>query len=455
MKKAERSTRFKEQQRQYGDLAEENEDTDEELMEWKTKFEDRIRDLGIKIRKLEREQDDTKTKSNFLTQTIKDSIWQISKLQNEAEVHLSLKNERDSTIQNFFARHNLGSLPNPPFNNEVALNLTNRIKSRLCDLEKDLQEKKKSNETELKTAWDRYMDANDRWKLKEAQKQAKAEIKNGLLKRIEEKKNERDSFESKVSNCDLSRIDEKEKSMRIEVDRKANQLAVREFDSTIRQKQSEVFSIDQMITAVSREKNILDGDRDDRVILSHKKTDLETQKKKHKKIIDDYRDRIRGVLKGRLPPDKDLKSEITQALRAVTMEFEDLSTKSHEVEKEVNMFQMKIQEVNNNLSKHRKDLESKRRYIESRLQALDQQSFTVDCYTKVLDSAKEKRDLHKRKYNFADGMRQMFDPFEGVARAHHICPCCERPFSPEEEDEFVKKQKVKAANSSEQIKVLL
>ncbi|RRT85869.1 hypothetical protein BHM03_00008484 [Ensete ventricosum] len=43
------------------------------------------------------------------------------------------------------------------------------------------------------------------------------------------------------------------------------------------------------------------------------------------------------------------------------------------------------------------------------------------------------------KYNIADGMRQMFDPFERVARAHHICPCCERPFSPEEEDEFVKK----------------
>jgi len=33
----------------------------------------------------------------------------------------------------------------------------------------------------------------------------------------------------------------------------------------------------------------------------------------------------------------------------------------------------------------------------------------------------------------------MFDPFERVARAHHVCPCCERPFSPEEEDNFVKK----------------
>lgn len=36
-------------------------------------------------------------------------------------------------------------------------------------------------------------------------------------------------------------------------------------------------------------------------------------------------------------------------------------------------------------------------------------------------------------------MRQMFDPFERVARAHHICPCCERPFSAQEEDDFVKK----------------
>lgn len=36
-------------------------------------------------------------------------------------------------------------------------------------------------------------------------------------------------------------------------------------------------------------------------------------------------------------------------------------------------------------------------------------------------------------------MRQMFDPFERVARANHICPCCERPFSLQEEDEFVKK----------------
>lgn len=55
---------------------------------------------------------------------------------------MSLKIERDSSIQNIFAKHNLGSLPASPLSDENALNFTNRIKSRLMDLEKDLQDKK-------------------------------------------------------------------------------------------------------------------------------------------------------------------------------------------------------------------------------------------------------------------------------------------------------------------------
>lgn len=31
--------------------------------------------------------------------------------------------------------------------------------------------------------------------------------------------------------------------------------------------------------------------------------------------MDEIRDRVKGVLKGRLPPDKDLKNEIGRALR--------------------------------------------------------------------------------------------------------------------------------------------
>ncbi|XP_027334431.1 DNA repair protein RAD50 [Abrus precatorius] len=453
-KTAQRSTLFKEQQKQYAALAEENEDTDEELMEWKTKFEERIAILETKISKLEREMNDTDTKSSFLKRTIDDSMWEISKLQAEAEAHMSLKNERDSSIQNLFARHNLGSLPKLPFSAEVALNLTNLVKSRLVDLEKDLDDKKKANDNELKMAWNCYMNANDCWKNTEANKQAKTEIKCGILKRIEEKKNELDSFELQISNVNFSHIDERERNLRNEVERKANQLAERDFEPNIRQVKNEIYSVDQKIKAVNREKDIMASDSEDRVKLSLKKAELENQKKKHRKIIDDQKDKIRKVLKGRLPPDKDVKKEITQALKTVGAEYDDLNAKYREAEKEINMLQMKIQEVNSNLSKHHKDLESRKRFIESKLQSLDQQCSGIDSYLRVLESAKEKRDVQKSKFNIADGMRQMFDPFERVARAHHICPCCERSFSAEEEDSFVKKQRVKAASSAEHMKVL-
>lgn len=44
-------------------------------------------------------------------------------------------------------------------------------------------------------------------------------------------------------------------------------------------------------------------------------------------------------------------------LRAVGMEYDDLNSKSREAEKDVNMLQMKIQEVNHNLSRYQKEME--------------------------------------------------------------------------------------------------
>ena len=56
-------------------------------MIWKTKFEEKIAILETKIHKLERDMNDTETKSSFLKKAIDDSIWEISKLQTEAEVN--------------------------------------------------------------------------------------------------------------------------------------------------------------------------------------------------------------------------------------------------------------------------------------------------------------------------------------------------------------------------------
>lgn len=41
------------------------------------------------------------------------------------------------------------------------------------------------------------------------------------------------------------------------------------------------------------------------------------------------------------------------------MEYDDLNSKSREAEKEVHMLQMRIEEVNNNLSKLHKDMDCK------------------------------------------------------------------------------------------------
>lgn len=453
-KSATRSALFAEKESRHGSLQDEIEDSDEELEEWRVKFDEKVAQQESQISKLERELNDLKETEKILNERIIQYITEISKLQTEADANELLKSERDSAIQKLFAKHNLGPLPSGPFSDEMALSCTSRLNARMVDLEKDLLDKKKANEIEIATAWERYKNADSRRKDLEAQKRAKIDTKNGILRRIQTKESERESYEQEISEVDLSRIDERDRNMKLEVERKANQLAVRDFESNVRQKQSEVYTIEQKIKSLNREKDILAADSEDRVKLSLKKSELESLRKKFKKIVDENKDKIKGMLKGRLPTDKDLKKEITQALRSVGIEFDDLNLKSREAEKEVNMLQMKIQEVGNNLNKLRKDMDSRKRFIESKLQSLELQDIIVDSYLQALDTAKEKRDVRKSKYNFADGMRQMFDPFERVARAHHVCPCCERPLSAEEEDEFVRKQRIKAASSAEHMKTL-
>ncbi|CAI9117568.1 OLC1v1018973C1 [Oldenlandia corymbosa var. corymbosa] len=453
-KTAERSTYLNEQQRQYNALEEENEDTDEELMEWKTKFQQRIEMLETKCHKLQREMEDMETNISSLNQTTAEYLKEISRLETEADGHLSRKNERDLKIQRLFESHNLGVVPNGPFSDEVAMNLTNRIVSRLKELEKDLADKKKANETKLKATWDQYIHAKDRGRDIEFQKEAKANRKGVILKQMEEKKNARDSLELQISNVNLSLLDEREKSLCIEVERKTKQLAEREFESIIQKKQSEMYSLEQKITVLKREKSIIAADSEVRKEFSLKKAELENLKKKHKKIINDYKDKIRGILKGRLPSDKDLKKEVSKVQRVTEAEFDEMNLKAREAEKEVNTLQMKIQEVNTNLSKLHKDLESRRKFVESNLQSWDQQSVGIDSYPEALDTSKKRRDDLTSQYNMSAGMRQMFDPFEKVAREYHFCPCCERPFSAEEEDDFVRKQRVKSATSAEQLKLL-
>lgn len=65
-------------------------DTDEELNEWKSKFDERIKALESKTSKLLREKTDIQEKSRVLTGVIRENVKEIAKLQAAIEVVLLL-----------------------------------------------------------------------------------------------------------------------------------------------------------------------------------------------------------------------------------------------------------------------------------------------------------------------------------------------------------------------------
>jgi len=69
-----------------------------------------------------------------------------------------------------------------------------------------------------------------------------------------------------------------------ELERKSKQLVERNFEQSIRQKQTEIFTTSQEIKVLNREKDIMAADYEDRSDLSRKKAELEDHKKKHKKM---------------------------------------------------------------------------------------------------------------------------------------------------------------------------
>lgn len=446
-----RTTYFTLQQQQYAALSEENEDTDDELKEWQTKFEERMALLQNKISKLERDVDDENTTSSFLSKAINDLMRETGRLQAEADAHMSVKHERDSAIRKIFTKHNLGPIPDAPLTDAAAMHLTNITKAKLSNLNDDLQDKKKSNEAQKQFLWGRYLEVNTRYSEVVGQIESKVASKKGISRRMKDKESERDAAEMDLSKYNLPRIDEKEKHLQIEVERKALALGERNYDSIINQKRTEIFSLDQKIKTLQWEKDSIISDSNDRVLLDVKKDELEETKKKLNKIYDEHKDKIRSVFKGRIPSEKEVKKELSQAFGSVDREYNDLNSKSQEAAQELKLVQMKILDARSHLSKLQKELDAKRSYVESKLQSITKMSADINMFPKHLKDAMDEREKHKNNLSYAKGMRQMYEPFENLARELHMCPCCQRAFTPDEEDEFVKKQRTTCESTAERM----
>uniref|UniRef100_A0A0E0G6V6 DNA repair protein RAD50 n=1 Tax=Oryza nivara TaxID=4536 RepID=A0A0E0G6V6_ORYNI len=442
-----RTTYFTLQQQQYAALSEENEDTDDELKEWQTKFEERMALLQNKISKLERDVDDENTTSSFLSKAINDLMRETGRLQAEADAHMSVKHERDSAIRKIFTKHNLGPIPDAPLTDAAAMHLTNITKAKLSNLNDDLQDKKKSNEAQKQFLWGRYLEVNTRYSEVVGQIESKVASKKGISRRMKDKESERDAAEMDLSKYNLPRIDEKERHLQIEVERKALALGERNYDSIVNQKRTEIFSLDQKIKTLQWEKDSIISDSNDRVLLDVKKDELEESTKKLKKM----HDKIRIVFKGRTPSEKEVKKELSQAFGSVDREYNDLNSKSQEAAQELKLVQMKILDARSHLSKLQKELDAKRSYVESKLQSITKMSADINMFPKHLKDAMDEREKQKNNLSYAKGMRQMYEPFENLARELHMCPCCQRAFTPDEEDEFVKKQRTTCESTAERM----
>ncbi|BBN10542.1 DNA repair protein RAD50 [Marchantia polymorpha subsp. ruderalis] len=454
IKEGKRETLMKLKAQQFKDLEEENEDTDEELATWQAQFQEKVGLLNLKITRLERESTDIDRNIQFIVDNFSKDCQVKGKLQAELEAHQLQKNERDQSIQALFTKHNLGRVGALPLSNEVAVKHLERATNRLDELSRDHEQQKEANTVELGKLWAAVETATMRYSQAEGQINAKRDLKAGKIEEMQRLDTLIKKSALSISKNDLKRLDENEKSTMKEMEKCSLLLSTGDFDARISASKSELATLDEKLKSFQREKDGLASESMDRIYLRSKKEELSNKESSLSQIMSEHQSRFSKVLKGRTPNSKNLKQEIDLVLSSSKAVVADLNRNSMEAGRELVKVTSMLQEAVNNLSKLQRDRDGKKRMMVSRLASILQQDADVDAFPVQLEDAKKSKDTKKSHHDLADGMRRMFEPFENVARSNHCCPCCERPFSPAEEDDFVKKQRAKSSSTSDRIREL-
>ncbi|KAL3678836.1 hypothetical protein R1sor_021792 [Riccia sorocarpa] len=454
VKEAKRETLLKLKAQQFKDLEEENEDTDEELATWQAQFQEKVGLLNLKITRLEREAGDIDRKIQFLVENFSKDCQIKGKLQAELEAHQLQKNERDKSIQALFAKHNLGSVGSLPLSNEAAVKHLERATSRLDDLSRDHEQRKEANTSELAKLWSAVETATMRYSQAEGQINAKRDLKAAKIEEMQRLDSSIKKSALSISRSDLKRLDENEKSTMKEMEKWSQVLSAGDFDARISASRNELGKLDERLKLLQREKDGLANESMDRIYLRSKKEELSSKESSLSQILSDNASKLRKVLKGRTPSPQNIKQEFDSVLSSNKSGVAELNRKSMDAGKEVIRVTSMLQEASNTLAKHRRDRDAKKKMMISRLASILKGEAEIDTFPGQLEDAKKSKETKKSHHDLADGMRRMFEPFERVARSNHCCPCCERPFTPSEEDEFVRKQRVKSSSTAERIRDL-
>jgi hypothetical protein len=196
--------------KQLRELAEENEDTDEELKTWQKGFHENIAKLRLKELAIERDLKDLenviKDLGNQYIQDCKDQ----GELQAEVKANAEVKETLELEIRRVFAEHNLGDVGTHTLSNDEVRILVNRVFARFNDLKMDYNHSKNANDAETLKLWKAVEVATNKYLQAESKVTAKEEKKKGLEATIMELDVAIASDSEKLSEHEIHRIESSE-----------------------------------------------------------------------------------------------------------------------------------------------------------------------------------------------------------------------------------------------------
>ncbi|CAM6096053.1 unnamed protein product [Calypogeia fissa] len=446
VREAKREMLVKLKAKQYQDLEEENDDTDEELANWQTQFQTEIGSLTLNISKLERELSDSDRKIQVLIENYSKDSQLKGRLQAELEVHTQQKHDRDQSIRAFFSRHNLG-FPSLPLSNEVAVQHLETATNRLEVLTRDHETVEEDNRIKVASKWTEVERALERYSQAEGQLNAKREQKRGKTEEMRRLENMIRSGELAISERDLTRLDENLKKTKEEMEKRSTALSAGDFEAKISATKSELANVEEKLKVVQREKDDLASESMERTYLRSRKEDLVNKESNLNQILEGNKTKLSRVLKGGIPDPKDLKDEIDRAVSSQKQVVGQLNNRLVDAGNKVASVTSKLTEAKRNLANLQTERNSKKKQLVSKITIILQKDVEIDAFPDQLKAVKVEKEDKQKIHDQVEGMKQLYDPFETIARSQHMCACCERKFTPQEEDEFVKKQRSKRAGT--------
>eukprot|EP00850_Spirogloea_muscicola_P018610 SM000172S03083 [mRNA] locus=s172:238718:247159:+ [translate_table: standard] len=448
-KEAARSVLVRQKVQQYNELEEASDDTLEELEEWQAKFGETVGTMRLNISKMERETSDIRAQLDNDKAAYMRNLTSKGRLQSEADTHAENRRDRDSCLQSILQKHGIGNTGPLPLSDDAASTFYKQSVQKMEQLKHIFAQLKEGNRAEeqkltskMEVVQSKYLESQQQVKSNFSQK-TRLQGRSQELERLVE--------ESTLSEGDVKRIDEKERSTKAEADMIATKIREKNFDDVIDMGRSELFSLENRIKALQREKDGLTEESSDRVRLKSKKEELQGKDSTLQKLYEDHSGSFEKILKNKALAAKDVTRELERQILMRKTARTDADSATKEAGNEVAVLSRKSEDIRAELQQKEQERDAKRQLLVTRMTSVVDKALDLDRFQDQMEKAAEDQDAQARVESMADGLARCLGGFERIARDTHSCPACHRPFTPEEEDTFVSQQRSASVTSREKL----